>query len=594
MPRPRWKTPGAVLAAVVLGVAAWVLVERSAARTREKAEEDRARELATDRLATCLFPDALDAPNLGPTLRASQLAAMRSEREGPARCAAYARALVAERRHAGDDDTRPLDRLLASLEAPDSVTANLTGPVSAWRDDVRAAGLVPHCVDGVSGPAPRPRAETVDSLDRRALVLRAGLPLASLRFAPFFDEATAFVTDAMPGRTAPSYCVYEGGRAQCSELHGAALAAGSAELRPFGTREPSAPPVAVRALVSAGDRARGGLFEVESGERLPLELPRGAYGASASAAGLEVATWSVYPPGVALLHVEGEGRSATSTATPLLFRTSVGDPEYNVGLFWGFFVAKRFTTDAPGLRLRVRQVSGGRVGPEVDVGQVGEAPRIEASGEEPHLQGCRSEGVVTLRVRGWDADYFTFRRTTGRAEPGAGEVTGWSRPTRVDGAGARGALTCHGAEATLLDQRGHVEDGRYEPVVTESRCTPDACRVRTAQTRDVFARSRLVTPRSARDVRVASIGDRVLLVWNAGERGGLRMRLGKLDELARRDDVIVFDDHLEHGAFRPESTLVYFDLRSVADGALLVLGTTEGTFLYLVDGGGALRPVTLE
>ena len=242
MPRPRWKTPGAVLAAVVLGVAAWVLVERSAARTREKAEEDRARELATDRLATCLFPDALDAPNLGPTLRASQLAAMRSEREGPARCAAYARALVAERRHAGDDDTRPLDRLLASLEAPDSVTADLTGPVSAWRDDVRAAGLVPHCVDGVSGPAPRPRAETVDSLDRRALVLRAGLPLASLRFAPFFDEATAFVTDAMPGRTAPSYCVYEGGAPSAASFMAPRSPPGPRSFAPSGPASRAPPP----------------------------------------------------------------------------------------------------------------------------------------------------------------------------------------------------------------------------------------------------------------------------------------------------------------------------------------------------------------
>src|SRR6202041_2892318 len=91
-------------------------------------------------------------------------------------------------------------------------------------------------------------------------------------------------------------------------------------------------------------------------------------------------------------------------------------PTYNVGLFWGFLVTKRTTPEAPGLRLRVRAVRGALVGPEVDVGQVGEARALEATGAEPHLphiEACssgdgRSGRVRVLRVRGWDAEYFSF------------------------------------------------------------------------------------------------------------------------------------------------------------------------------------------
>lgn len=269
------------------------------------------------------------------------------------------------------------------------------------------------------------------------------------------------------------------------------------------------------------------------------------------------------------------------TDTPFLTRGQAGNPGYNVGLFWGFLVAKRVTPELPGLRLRIRRVSGKEVGPELDVGQVGEAPALEVAGAGPHLQACRSQGVIAVRVRGWDAEYFSFYR--------GGADGAWSRPVELEGAG--GVMSCRGAEVALVEVRGHVEGHRYEPVVTESRCTPAACRTRTLQTREVFAGNAAVTPDEPRDVHAAAVGDALMLVWKGGEAAGLRLRAAKLEQVAKREDVVVFDDHVEGGRLRQDSTLLDFDVRPVPGGALLLLATTRGTFLYKVDGEGRMAPV---
>jgi hypothetical protein len=77
------------------------------------------------------------------------------------------------------------------------------------------------------------------------------------------------------------------------------------------------------------------------------------------------------------------------------------------------------------------------------------------------------------------------------------------------------------------------------------------------------------------------------------------MRLAKLSDLAKVDDVVLFDDRLAGGRLREtESTLVDFDVVPVSDGgaggALIVLSTTRGTFLYHVDSSGHRMSLPLE
>jgi len=100
-----------------------------------------------------------------------------------------------------------------------------------------------------------------------------------------------------------------------------------------------------------------------------------------------------------------------------------------------------------------------------------------------------------------------------------------------------------------------------------------------------------VLPREARAVRAADIDGKVLLVWAAGERGGIRTRFGAPGELPSLPDAIFYDDHFRDGALKQESTLVDFDLIPTPHGALLLFGTVDGVFAFFFDASGKGVPV---
>jgi hypothetical protein len=57
-------------------------------------------------------------------------------------------------------------------------------------------------------------------------------------------------------------------------------------------------------------------------------------------------------------------------------------------------------------------------------------------------------------------------------------------------------------------------------------------------------------------------------------------------------DEVLFDDHVKDGVVRDESTMVGFELWPMAHGALLLLGTVEGVYAYIIDSTGKRTPVT--
>jgi hypothetical protein len=123
------------------------------------------------------------------------------------------------------------------------------------------------------------------------------------------------------------------------------------------------------------------------------------------------------------------------------------------------------------------------------------------------------------------------------------------------------------------------------------RCTVSGCEDRSIDFDRVLAGNRNVLPREARDVRSADIDGKELLVWSAGERGGLRLRFGPAGELPSLPDTVLYDDHVRDGTIREESTMVDFDLFPTAHGAILFLGTVDGVFAFLFDASGKPSPV---
>jgi hypothetical protein len=528
---------------------------------------------AVDRLGTCLFGDV--PPNDAAALlrvHASQLAVLGgSARSWPGRCAPLARTLAEEERGRDLGVHDAAQTLARALDDRTSAFEDLGKPLLALLRAERAAGRVAHTAPEIPGPPEPVHALTVDSLDPRAMLAERPLPLSGIHFAPFADDTLTWLVDD-PHVDRARYCVYAlGGSLRCVPVASRDGGRVGSELRLWGTRDAPGPGFAF-----AGDHGAGGITRIDTGEPLDVSPLQGIFGAHALAGGaIDLVASRAGSPEVHLFHFGG----GVMHESPLLGRTEIGNPSYNVGLFWSFVVTKGPVAGASGVHLRVREVKDGEPGPVVDVGEVGKASRVESGGER-HLEGCRSGGAMGLRVKGWDTEYFSFHEG------------GWTAP--VPGPPLAGLLFCRGAEAVIVEQKGHVEDGRYEPRITENRCTSSRCDTTAIETRDVWKGSRETTPEQARDVAVAALGDGVLLVWSAGDVAGLRMRRGKLRDLADAQEVVLFDDHVEHGERRVDSSLVELVARPVVDGCLLWLGTSRGVFVYRVDMAGRLSPVYVD
>jgi len=540
---------------------------------------------AVDRLATCLFGDP--PPNDSAAVlrvRGAQLHMMGAPPlpgPWPLRCATLARALAEEERGRGEANDRGMleagESLAHALAASTVLSDDLSQPLLGLLRAARAGSHVLQRAPEIPGPPSAVQAETVDTLARSAMLPVGSVALSSIQLAPFFDDTALAFLVVDPRTDVASTCVYrDAGRRsiQCSRVH-APLGHRwhDDDLRLWGTSD--AP---LGGYLFVGDRGADGIIRVDTGEEAPVTLPHGVYGANARRdGGLDLVGIGHVAPEIRLFHVDG----SRVVETPVLSRKEVGNPTYNVGLFWDFLVTKAFVADLPGLRLRVRDVKNGELGPVLDVGKVGKVSRIE-SGSEPHLEGCRSESMISLRVKGWDNEYVSFQ--VGKH---------WTAPVEASESNA-GLFTCHRAESAVVDQTGHVEQSHYEPRVTENRCTPAGCQTNAIETREIWKESHELAPEGARDVVVAPLVQKALLVWRAGNDGGLRMRLAPLLELKKTADVVLLDDHIDRGERRVDSTLVAFAIRPVGSGVLLFLQTGLGVFIYLVDETGNLTAVPVE
>lgn len=141
---------------------------------------------------------------------------------------------------------------------------------------------------------------------------------------------------------------------------------------------------------------------------------------------------------------------------------------------------------------------------------------------------------------------------------------------------------------------GGPVSGRFKGGIAQSRCTVSGCAERTIDINKMTGDTNDVLPREKRDVRAVDLGGKLLIVWRAGDRGGLRMRLAPADQIASASDTVIFEDHLRDGSYRVESTLVDFQLVPAPGGVLLLLGTVEGVYAHLVDASGKLTPLATK
>jgi len=543
---------------------------------------------AWERASTCIAGSASEGASA--RVRASQLVAMSVPVEKrnaaafdgwPVRCAAPLHAFAeVVKEGGGSAELAETSEKLAKVVSTDQ---GVTGDLGPAVEKLFAAGLAEKLVAGTSGApsagshgAPLvPR--TLATLENDARLLGESITLTSVHRAPFADETLRFVIDDKAFTRGPAVCELASGAHEitCTKVP-APAAAMSPALRLWGTTSPKTHP-----FVFAGDRGKSGIFRSDTGQAVVDQLEYGAYGATALEDGsLGYLVWRESPPETHFVRVAPGGARKDSF---VVSRGESGNPYYSTSVFWSYVVYKSVKADVDGIRLMIRKIDpSGALLPPVDVGHLAETGQIEGGNdEEPHLTGCRSGDTTVIRAKGWHDTYVSFL------------VSGkWTAPVEAPGLG--GTLECRPGEAIVSRVYGGQAGSGFKGGVDVRRCTVSGCDDRSIDLNHVLAENKDVMPRTEGDVRAVDIDGKLLLVWSAGEHGGLRTRFGASGELASASETVFFDDHVRDGKFRDESAMIGFELVPTAHGALLLLGTVDGVFAYLFDASGQAKAITAK
>src|SRR5262249_4175807 len=142
--------------------------------------------------------------------------------------------------------------------------------------------------------------------------------------------------------------------------------------------------------------------------------------------------------------------------------------------------------------------------------------RITPDDEEPHIAGCRTPEATIVRVRGLHNEQMAFR-----------SADRWLAPVLVNGLG--GTLTCRASEGTITRVDGDREDGRYAPSIVQNRCSAAGCRTAHVTMKVLTGSVREMLPSNEAHIAATDVDGKLLVVWSAGDAGGLRMRMGPIE-----------------------------------------------------------------
>jgi hypothetical protein len=95
-------------------------------------------------------------------------------------------------------------------------------------------------------------------------------------------------------------------------------------------------------------------------------------------------------------------------------------------------------------------------------------------------------------------------------------------------------------------------------------------------------------------VDAVDLDGKLLVVWAAGERGGVRMRLGPIETIGTAPDVVLYDDMMKDGHVGSLSTLFDLKLFSREGYALLLLSTQTGVHGVRIDANGTVAPLSVQ
>ncbi len=564
---------GGVALVVILGVGGIFLFRHLSAQSQEQVAN------AWASLDHCLVGEPLkDGEKPSTRFRASQLAAMSLRMEAgkekeawPARCAAHA-VVLHEGLSSSDDPEGEKNLAYWSKKLADALTE--TGSVGADLSEVidqTWAQAVEEGMDGkdgkAAGPKP-PQPATTLAIDD----LQSTIPL--VKNPPGLDDAQSdvhpgtglhlLVEDTKRGESVVCTVAADAEVVQCA-LIPASIPASDLGLRLLGTADAGADP-----LVFSGSRGSEGVFRSGTGAKVAATTTLGGWAGPDNFSA--VLGWDDSTKRMSLIRKSG-GNDPLARPIRLESKLQIAEPVRDVQVLWDHIVfrgANRYDETW----LASAKINTGAVPyePPSDIGMLPEAG-TERPPEETDvpIAGCRTRKAQVARVRGDSHDFLSFH-VAGR----------WTKPVQTSKIG--GDLSCRRVEAWLTQFHAPPGAGMLESSIVAERCTPTRCTSNELTVGDMLEGSLSLAPVAA--PMVAHLGGKILVVWMAGDRGGLRMRFAPLDGLAQAPDQILFDDLVQGGEVLKTSTIAETKLLVRESFALLLLRTSEGLHALHIDPEG--------
>ncbi len=570
---------GAVALVVVVGGGAALLFAQEQAANKQISESFGA-------LSRCLLGPPLEAGEAPSTrFRRLQMAGMTmgdaerapaNNEPWPTRCAALGHGLSEALNNAGrakkdgPDLASWSETLAKALKEKDAFSADLSEPIENVWHEAAASSVSPAMNIDVPPPPPLPTPLDVTSLASTKPLSKSTFPLQALFTEPHAGPVLKMLVDDKGAEGAPFWCTYArtDSAIACKSLPAAITSKGQG-LRLLGTSDEGAAP-----LIFAGNRGDHGIFRADTGEQVEALYSYGGFVADdgfAASLGFREETRELAltrrPPG---------GPSGRKIIVPDF---DVGNYFYSSQILWEN-VLFRAINEAEERRLYVQKLNrtGAPLAHPVDVGELPEPGLVVGGADEPpHIAGCKTKDALAIRVKGYDNDFLTMLVAGKPSKPVSPELTG-------------GTLGCFGTTATITRLEPAGTDNAWKTTVSQVICDTAGCRGALVPMEPWLHGRYEFAPREGL-VDAVSLGNALVVAWAAGDRGGVRMRIGAADRIAKEPDILVFDDLVKDGQSQKLSTLFGLRLLSREGFALLILSTLDGVFALRVDADGKVTPV---
>lgn len=574
---------GALLALVLVGGGGYAIFRYLGTQAAEKLVD------SWSALHRCVVGDALkqgEKPSV--RFRAQQLTALtmgdlaRAPGKGdpwPERCSPLAHVLQAAAKDAGKAEEGKQDlgywaeQLAVQLKQEGAFSKDLSEPVDQLWAEANKVGIQLKPKPEQAAPPEPAQALTVDAFAQAKPVTAKPFELKGLQTEVNPGPTLRFLVDDKDQPESPFLCTFKSNAAtaRCAKLPKAVAEAAKTGFHLFGTVDEEGAP-----LVFAGAQGNDGVFRTDTAVRVATAGFLGAVmpDGMAVSVGLDAAK-----TGLELLRLSGD-KPKTQPVSPTTFQLKPEDLQRDVQLLWGQLVLRgKSTTDETWLAAAEVQSGATALGPVTQIGQLTDTAPAAAKATQagPRITGCRTSEATVLRAEHGGGEFVSFF------------VGGkWTKPSRIDGIG--GTMTCRKSEVTITRVTPIEGESALKTTIVQHRCTPASCESDTVTLEQMLQGELGLAPTAL--MSAVGFDGKLLVVWGASQRGGLRMRLAPAPRLAQTADVILFDDLVKDGTVQKNAAL--FDLRVFAFEryAVILMNTALGVHAFRVEPDGKFAPVS--